>query len=376
MKKQMILCCVVLFLCMLPAVAADQTAAQMQSIIDSQFEAAGGYTIDRTLQSIQEFDSSFSFSDASMDFANGKNPDALHILKMIGNLFFSQTRARIADAGKIILVVVLLAFIGKFAPEKEKVFDSAFYVSYVVLFIMLFSAFRSAIEIGRETIERLCIFIDTSLPVMSTLAISANEVSKTAAAAAGTMGIFAVANTISQLLLPIGFMLAGIAAVNHLSDDFSLQPLYDCAKKAVLWGIGILMTVFSAVLMISGVTGNALDNAGGKAVKYAVGNFIPFVGGVLSDSLESIIVYGKLIKTAAGTAGILALLYICLAPAIQIIAIIFAYKLCSVVLLPIADKRITGALNDVTGVMSMVLAMVLCCATLFIIAMGLLANMF
>lgn len=61
-----------------------------------------------------------------MDFANGKNPDAFHIIKMIGNLFFSQTRARIADAGKIILVVVLLAFIGKFAPEKEKVFDSAF----------------------------------------------------------------------------------------------------------------------------------------------------------------------------------------------------------------------------------------------------------
>ncbi len=140
-------------------------------------------------------------------------------------------------------------------------------------------------------------------------------------------------------------------------------------------GLGIVMTVFSAVLMMSGATGNALDNAGGKAIKYAVGNFIPFVGGVLSDSLESIIVYGKLIKTAAGTAGILALLYICLTPAIQMIAIIFAYKLCSVILLPVADKRITGALNDITGVMSIILAMVLCCGVLFIIAMGLLANM-
>lgn len=375
MKKQMILCCILLFLFMLPAAAADQTAVQMQDAIDAQFKAAGGYTIDRTLSGIQEFDASFSYANASLEFASGKTPDAGNILKTICNLFFAQTRAHIADAGKIILVVVLLAFIGKFAPEKEKVFDSAFYVSYVVLFIMLFSAFRSVAEIGRETIENLCVFIDTSLPVMSALAISANEVSKTAAAAAGTMGIFAVANTISNLLLPIGFMLAGITAVNHLSDDFSLQPLYDCVKKAVLWGIGILMTVFSAVLMMSGVTGTALDNVGGKAVKYAVGNFIPFVGGVLSDSLESIIVYGKLIKTAAGSAGILALLYICLAPAIKIIAIIFAYKLCSVVLLPVADKRITGALGDITGVMSMILAMVLCCGALFIIAMGLLANM-
>lgn len=375
MKKQMILCCVLLFLWMLPAAAADQTDAQLQDVIDSQFEAAGGYTIDQTLSGRQEFDPSFSFAGASMDFASGQSPDAGNILKTIFSLFFSETRAHIADAGKIILVVVLLAFIGKFAPEKEKVFDSAFYVSYVVLFILLFSSFRSVADIGRETIENLCVFIDTCLPVMSSLAISANEVSKTAAAAAGTMGIFAVANTISQLLLPIGFMLAGIAAVNHLSDDFSLQPLYDCVKKAVLWGLGIIMTVFSAVLMMSGVTGNALDNVGGKAVKYAVGNFIPFVGGVLSDSLESIIVYGKLIKTAAGTAGILALLYICLAPAIKMIAIIFAYKLCSVVLLPVADKRITGALDDVTGVMSMILAMVLCCAALFIIAMGLLANM-
>lgn len=375
MKKQMILCCLILFLSMLPALAADQITAQMQDAIDAQFKAAGGYTVDQTLSGIQEFDPSFSYANASLEFAGGKTPNAGNILKTILELLFSQTRAHIADAGKIILVVVLLAFIGKFAPEKEKVFDSAFYVSYVVLFIMLFSAFRSVAEIGRETIENLCVFIDTSLPVMSALAISANEVSKTTAAAAGTMGIFAVANTISQLLLPIGFMLAGITAVNHLSDDFSLQPLYDCVKKAVLWGIGILMTVFSAVLMMSGVTGNALDNVGGKAVKYAVGNFIPFVGGVLSDSLESIIVYGKLIKTAAGTAGILALLYICLAPAIKIIAIIFAYKLCSVVLLPVADKRITGALNDITGVMSMILAMVLCCGALFIIAMGLLANM-
>ncbi len=375
MKKQMIYCCLAFLLFCSPAAASDTASIQMRDAISAQFEAAGGYSIDQALRGRQEFDPSFSFAQSSMEFASGETPDANHILKTILDLLFSETRSHIAEAGKIILIVVLLAFIGKFVPQQEKVFDSAFYVSYVVLFIMLFTAFRSVAEIGRKAIESLCVFIDTSLPVMSALAISANEVGKTAAAAGGAMGIYAIANTIQHLLLPVGFMLAGITAVNHLSDDFSLQPLYDCAKKAVLWGLGIVMTVFSAVLMMSGATGNALDNAGGKAIKYAVGNFIPFVGGVLSDSLESIIVYGKLIKTAAGTAGILALLYICLTPAIQMIAIIFAYKLCSVILLPVADKRITGALNDITGVMSIILAMVLCCGVLFIIAMGLLANM-
>lgn len=375
MKKQLFLLCILSLLWTLPAVAADVSDAQMQSIIDGQFEAAGGYTLDRTLAGLQTFDPAFSYSETVLSFAHGKSPDIGNILRTACNLFFSETRTHIADVGKIILAVVLLAFIGNFVPEKKSVFDSAFYAGYVLLFLLFFSAFRSVADIGRETIENLCVFIDTVLPVMSSLAISAGEVNKTAAAAAGAMGIFAVANTISHYLLPIGFMLAGIAAVNHLSEDFSLQPLFDCIKKSVLWAIGILMTVFSAVLMMSGATGHALDNVGGKAVKYAVGNFVPFVGGVLSDSLESIIVYGKLIQTAAGTAGILALLYICLAPAVRIIAVIFAYKLCGIVLLPVADKRISGALSDMTGVMSMILAMVLCCAALFIIAMGLLARM-
>lgn len=375
MKKQLILFCILALLQTFSVYAADAEDVQMQSVIADQFEAAGGYTLDRTLTGIQTFDPAFSYSDTAFSFAGGGAPDIGNIMRIAGNLFLSETRTHIADVGKIILAVVLLAFIGNFAPEKKSVFDSAFYAGYVLLFLMFFSAFRSVADIGRETIENLCVFIDTVLPVMSSLAISAGEVNKTAASAAGAMGIFAVANTISQYLLPVGFMLAGIAAVNHLSEDFSLQPLYDCIKKSVLWAIGILMTVFSAVLMMSGATGHALDNVGGKAVKYAVGNFVPFVGGVLSDSLESIIAYGKLIKTAAGTAGILALLYICLAPAVRIIAVIFAYKLCGIVLLPVADKRISGALSDMTGVMSMILAMVLCCGALFIIAMGLLANM-
>ena len=70
--------------------------------------------------------------------------------------------------------------------------------------------------------------------------------------------------------------------------------------KAVKWVLSIVMTIFVSLLTIQNLIGVAADNAGTKAVKFAVSNFIPVVGGALSDAYTTVQSCVKVLKSGVG----------------------------------------------------------------------------
>lgn len=357
-----------LFLGCVPALAEGEV---MEEIGRQQFEAAGGNELSQAAQST--FDPEFDYSQAARDLMQGKGADANGLLNKIFAVLFRDMRDSMKSCMKIVLVALCLSALSNFLPKQEKILEVAFYVCYMVIFILGMESFTKAVKIGREAVESMDFFMKAAVPVLGGLMAASGGIAKTAMVSGSILGICAAVGVISSILFPMSMITAVLSGVNNLSPDFHLKKLSKVLKKTAVWGLGLIMTIFAAVVTTQSFAAVNLDNVAGKTVKFAAGNLVPLVGGVLSDTLESVIACGKLVKGAAGGAGVLAVLYICLSPILQLLAIILTYKIAAVIISPVADARLGDAVDEFSSALTMVLAMVISVSIMFMVCTGIIA---
>ncbi len=341
------------------------------NVIEEQMNISGARELDEAAKEAKKFDKNFSYSEKVESSAMGKeeDTDVMSIIKRAGELFFSSLKESIADTGRIMLAILIFGVALKFIPEGSPS-EAAFYATYAVVFTIALFLFRQAANVAKELIEQLSFFTKAAVPVMCTLSVPSGQFASSAATAGVIAGICVVTEGVAKVLMPLTCLMAALAAANNLSSEISLKGLEKSIQKVVMWGIGIITTIFISMLKIRGITGASMDGMAGKTVKFAVGNMVPVVGGIISGSLDSIISYSKAIKSGCGAVGILAIIYIIIPPLLKIGAMLTAFRLTGIITAPVAEKRILGAVDNFADVLGMVLMLTVVVSILFIIAMG------
>ena len=94
-----------------------------------------------------------------------------------------------------------------------------------------------------------------------------------------------------------------------------------------------------------------------------------------SSDLAMTMVIGSavVIKNSIGAVGILVLIVIIVPPVIEITAVVLTYLLAGIMIQPISDKRITGAMDAVIQSGKLMLSMIFTMALLFILSVALIA---
>ena len=80
--------------------------------------------------------------------------------------------------------------------------------------------------------------------------------------------------------------------------------------------------MYLGLVSIQGLYVTSFDKFTVKTAKFAVGNFIPVVGGFVSDSVDILLSSSQLIKNVFGGVGLVILVGICLIPIIKILSVI------------------------------------------------------
>ena len=94
-----------------------------------------------------------------------------------------------------------------------------------------------------------------------------------------------------------------VTAVNHLSDRAHLTRMAQLLRGAVCWLLGVSFTVFLGAMSLQGVTSASIDGVAIRAAKYAVDNFVPVVGGMFSDTMDTLVGCTLIVKNALGVAA-------------------------------------------------------------------------
>ncbi len=118
--------------------------------------------------------------------------------------------------------------------------------------------------------------------------------------------------------------------------------------------------------MISG----SADAATIKAAKFTMSNLVPVVGGVISDTAETLLAGAGVLRNAAGVFGMLAVVGICLVPFLNLGVHYLMYK-CTAALAATAsgNGRVTGLIEAIGTAFGLIMAMTGSCGVLLIVAM-------
>ncbi|QSZ26514.1 stage III sporulation protein AE [Aceticella autotrophica] len=352
MRKSIILITILILL----TVSIKVVYADDNLDIKSQIQGVDTHEIDSLLNGINDKNGNImpvtNIKTYITNMLSGKQTfNIKDIFNNILNLFFKEISSSIKLLIQLIILAIISAVLtnieGSF--EREGISQIAFISIYAVLIIIAIKSFMGALTIGGDTINSMVDFMQAVLPMLITMLVSVGAmVSASFFQPAVILAVEFTAQIIRDFVFPAILFMTVIKIVSNISDKFSLNKLADFIKTVCTGSLSILLSIFLGIITIQGLTSSIADGVLSRTAKYAVGTFLPVIGGILSESIDAIIGASFLIKGAVGTFGLIAIIMISALPLIKLMVLLIIYKLSAALVEPIADKKIVAFLSDLS----------------------------
>ena len=230
---------------------------------------------------------------------------------------------------------------------------------------------NSLLAQGKQAISNMEALGDVLLPTVSMATAARGEPAMAAVKHSITI-LFSdlLLHLIQNLLIPLCYAyVAANVAWAALGND-GLKRIGGLLKWLITILLSVVLLTFIAYLNLSGVISGGADAATVKAAKFTISNLVPVVGGVISDTAETLLAGASVLRNAAGVFGMLAVLGICVVPFLNLGVHYLMYK-CTAALAATAsgNGRITGLIEALGTAFGLILAMTAACAVLLVVAM-------
>lgn len=320
---------------------------------------------------------SFSFSGFVNDIVSGENvlkPDK--VFETLMKIFAGE----IYSAVKVMAVITAIVLLGAVAENLRSAFGkNGFNASGIACIAVITGLgtkiFVDACGYARAVTSDITLIMAAVLPILITLtAGSGFAVTGSIAHPAVLMMCNVFAAVFEKILIPASVTYLVISLLDTLSDSVELGGLRELIRKIYNFILGIVMTLFTGILSISGFAAISLDGLGAKGARFAVSSMVPFVGGSISDAMSAVASASLVLKSAVGTAGITVIAALCATPVIKIGAIVLSLRAGSALCEPVADKKTVRALGAIGDSLSMINAAVISTAVMMIIALSIIVG--
>lgn len=368
MKRRIMRACCVLMACFLFAPRAmAQERAPIEETIRSVLDGIDFSSVEGITLLIPGEETPLGVKEAVAQIASGKTFSIDAVMESAIEQFFSRLGALKATMLAIMLPVLLASLLTHTLPGggggMKEMSKSA---CVVLVFVPVIALVVGELEHTRDTIVAMTTRMDKMLPMLLTLLTALGGSASSAflhpvvIAASGSMVFLA-----REVVLRLVMCTCAVTAVNRLSGGAHLTRMAQLLRSAVCWMLGVSFTVFLGAMSLQGICTASIDGVAIRAAKYAVDNFVPIIGGMFSDTMDTLVGCTLIVKNALGIAAALALLGALLSPLIGTAASIFLLKLCAALLEPVADQGVVAAIGDFSKTIVLFFVTMLCVATMY-----------
>ncbi len=293
------------------------------------------------------------------------------------NGFLDQLLVEIRKSRKemvSLLVIALLSGIlqairGK--EEQDGIGEAGILACFVMMTISALEIFKTTVGYGSDVVGDLTDFVTKLSPVFAVLLVSGGAVSSASAFHPILSGaVYLMTVICDKVVIPLMYFSTALGVVGNITPRLKISRFTGIIRSVAKWILLSCLTVFSGITAIYGFSAPVFDAVALRSVKFAVGSFVPVVGGLLSETVETVLTGTKLMKNSVGVAGIITIIVICFVPVLKIFAIKIMLELCAGAVEPLADNRITEMLKDISASISLMISMVITVSMLFIICIG------
>ena len=271
-----------------------------------------------------------------------------------------QVQPQVASGIKLCLEVIgtilVLSLLQSFKGKSKSVVE---FGGVLAVACILLNKSHSLVGMGMDTVWNISAYGKMLLPVM-TAALAAQGGSITAASMYTATCLFdaLLSSLISSVMIPLVYIYIVLCIMNAATGDALLSKVRNFTKWITTWCLKLILYVFTGYISISGIISGAADQTAIKAAKLTISGAIPVVGNILSDASETVLVSAGVVKNAVGTYGLLAVIAVTIIPFISIAVHYFLIKVTAVISSVFAPKTISDLVDDISGAMGLVLAMV------------------
>lgn len=244
---------------------------------------------------------------------------------------------------------------------------AARYAGLIMTMALLTSDLREHVELASETVDKMADWMQAIFPLLVTLLAAVGGTASSAfyqpavIAAGGAM-----TTLIHQVTLPLAVSVAVLTMVGGISEGMRVSRLCRLLRQAANWTLGFGFTVFIGVMSVQGVSAAAVDGVSIRTAKYAIDNFIPIVGGMFSDTVDTLVGCSLVVHNAVGVFGLLLLLGALLMPLMRTVLTLFLYRAAAALIEPLSDSPLCRAIGGYADVFSLLFIIQLSVGAMFL----------
>ena len=235
-------------------------------------------------------------------------------------------------------------------------------------------ALKSA-EVSTAYIASLCSVMNAMIPVMSAVMLTGGGVTQASVNSAALMlYITTVQNITDKFLVPVAGALFALSTFSGVFKGVNISAFIAGVQRFLMSVFGFSLMVFSFVLGIQTSLASSADSLGMKTVKFAVGSYVPFVGGAVSEALGAVAAGLSHVRRMAGAVGVVIILVVVLPALISLFMSRITLVICKSVAETLECHEASSPLTDAEKVVSLFLAFSAMTGVFFIFATVLFMN--
>ena len=189
----------------------------------------------------------------------------------------------------IIVIHAILKNVGENIGNNS-ISQIAYYVEYILIVTLVMTSFIDVIDMVKVAITNLIGYINLLIPLLLALVMTSGTATTASVMEPIILGIIVfIGNGITLYLLPILLISTVLGIVSNLSDKIQIGKLSKMLKSSIVWIMGFVLTLFVSILSIEGILTSGIDGLTIKGLKTASSTFIPVIGKVLGDSVDTVL---------------------------------------------------------------------------------------
>ena len=345
-----------------PVVCAqsEQTAESITANIEKKLEGSTSDDVRKALDST-------GISVSSPKAVSNIEPKGL--LEKAWHHFKESLRSPFVMLAKLIAVTLLGVMIRSASSNDDSVSRVFELVCLICTVTIMTDTVRDSFISVQNSISSVNTYLAAYLPVFSGITAAGGNVIGSNGYLAIMLFVCEVMGVIaSKVLLPFLSIVLAVTLISAINPRLNFTDVAGSIKKFVIVGLGLIMTVFTGIMSIQGLTGAAADNVSSKAIKFAASSFIPVIGNSVSEAYSTVKGSLGVIRSTVGSIGIIVLFIIAAKPVISMIAVKLAIFLAKCVNDFFGRSKISDLLGSVNSVLSIGMSIVIAYVIFFTIA--------
>ncbi len=297
------------------------------------------------------------------------------------NLLLKILLDEVLISAKLMAIVLAMAVLSSYLSElksgfgKDSVSECAFFVCYIIIAGIAATAFYEAVECTTLAVDKIAFFMRVLVPIMITILMTSGAVISAATLEPALLTMIEVTVfVIENALIPAAMASTALNIVGGMSDRFKTDRLVNLLNTAVRWGLTVTLTIFVSLSGLKSIAASGADGLAVRLSKFATTNLVPIVGGILSESAETVMNCSGVIRNSVGILGIICIVLIAAGPVIKLGAMAILMRLTAAVTELVSDPKIVGCLSRLASSVSVLFSMVTVVMVMFVMAVTIIIN--